>query len=58
VSDLVVIDQGNGNWKRIMRTGSSTWLDLDTFSTPSVSLTPGSAVYYFHYGNSALSINF
>ena len=58
VSDLVVIDQGNGNWKRVMRTGSSTWLDLDTFSTPSVNLTPGSAVYYFHYGNSALSINF
>jgi autotransporter-associated beta strand protein len=58
VSDLVVIDQGNGNWKRVMRTGSSTWLDLDTFSTPSVNLAPGSAVYYFHYGNSALSINF
>lgn len=58
VADLIVVDQGNGNWKRILRTGSNTWLDLDTFGTPSLNLAPGSAVYYFHYGISSLSINF
>lgn len=58
VADMVVIDQGNGNWKRILRGGDGAWYDLDTFSTPSINLAPGSAVYYFHYGTGSLSIDF
>jgi len=59
-ADLIVIDEGNGNWRRIMRYagGSPTWLDLKTFSSPSITITPGQAVYYFRHSGGALSINF
>jgi len=59
-ADLIIIDEGNGNWRRIMRYagGSPTWLDLKTFSSPSITITPGQAVYYFRHSGGALSINF
>jgi len=59
-ADLIVIDEGNGNWRRIMRYagGSPTWLDLKTFSSPSITITPGQAVYYFRHSGGALSVNF
>jgi len=60
VSDLVVVLNPDGSWRRVMRAGDGTWLDISTvpFSTPNFSLEPGSAVYYFRYGNASLSVKF
>jgi hypothetical protein len=53
-ADLIVIDEGGGNWRRIMKYGSGgQWLDLKSFTlSPTVSVEPGQAIYYFRTGGS------
>lgn len=47
-ADLIVIDEGNGSFRRIMKyNGSPAWLDLRSFTTPNVTIQPGQGVYYF-----------
>lgn len=52
-ADLIVIDEGNGNWRRIMKYGSGgQWLDLKSFTlSPNVTIEPGQAVYYYRTGS-------
>ena len=53
------IDQGGGVFKRYFRSGDGVWRDASNLSTSIVNpITPGKAVYYFHYGTGSLSINF
>jgi len=59
LADLIVIDEGGGNFRRIMRTGGGTWLDLKTFAAPNVTIQPGQGVYYMkNSGSSVTAINF
>lgn len=59
LADQIVIDEGGGNFRRIMRTGGGTWLDLKTFATPNVTIQPGQGVYYMkNSGSSVTAINF
>lgn len=46
-SDMVVAQNPNGSWRRIMRAGDGTWFDLSTFAVSSLEFNPGAAVYYF-----------
>jgi len=59
-ADLIIIDEGNGNFRRIMKyNGAQTWLDLKTFGTPNVTIHPGKAIYYLKRSGSGVSaINF
>ena len=59
-ADLIVIDEGNGNFRRIMKyNGSPSWLDLKTFAAPTVSIQPGQGIYYMKQGSSGVTaINF
>ncbi len=59
VADVIAIDQGGGVFKRYFRSGDGVWRDASNLSTSIVNpITPGKAVYYFHYGTGSLSINF
>lgn len=59
VADVIAIDQGGGVFKRYFRSGDGAWRDASNLSTSITDpITPGKAVYYFHYGNGSLSINF
>ena len=55
--DLVVLRNADGSWRRVMRTGSGTWLDLSTGQAPAVNVNPGSALLYYRYGSDALSLD-
>ena len=59
-ADLIVIDEGNGNFRRIMKyNGTPSWLDLKDFTAPTVTIAPGQGVYYFKQGSSGVTaINF
>ncbi|HMO52359.1 MAG TPA: autotransporter-associated beta strand repeat-containing protein [Kiritimatiellia bacterium] len=54
-ADLIVIDDGGGNWRRIMRTGSGTWLDLKTFAAPNITIQPGQGIYYLRQSSSGVT---
>ncbi|HMP73413.1 MAG TPA: autotransporter-associated beta strand repeat-containing protein [Kiritimatiellia bacterium] len=55
LADLIVIDEGNGDWRRIMRTGDNTWFDLKSWGTPNVTIQPGQAIYYLRQSNSGVT---
>ena len=57
-ADVIAIDQGGGVFKRIFRAGNGTWVDASTLTPYNATLQPGTAVYYFRYGNGTLSITF
>jgi hypothetical protein len=52
-ADLVVIQNTNGTWRRLMRVQGwgapydGKWFDLSTFQITTLSLKPGQAYYYF-----------
>lgn len=55
-ADLIVIDEGNGNFRRIMKyEGSPSWLDLKSFTSPTITILPGQAVYYFKQSGSGVT---
>jgi hypothetical protein len=57
-ADLIVMQTGATSWKRIMRTGDNTWLDLSTFSTANITFGPGSAVFYYRQPVGDLKLRF
>ena len=57
-SDVIAIDMGGGVFKRIFRAGDGTWRDASTLGVYNATLHPGTAVYYFRYGDASLSITF
>ncbi len=56
--DVIAIDLGGGVFRRVLRTGDGVWRDASTLNPYSGSLAPGSAVYYYRYSDSTLSIRF
>ncbi len=47
-ADLIVIDEGGGNWRRIMRFAGGGWYDLKAGSpSPSATIQPGTGIYYY-----------
>jgi autotransporter-associated beta strand protein len=56
-SDLVVIRNANGTWRRIMRAGDNTWFDLSTFATANLTLLPGDAVFFYR-ASDTLDVSF
>lgn len=58
-ADLIVVDEGVNGWRRIMRYEGGGWYDLKAGSfSPSVTVEPGEAVYYFRQnaaGSTSLS---
>jgi hypothetical protein len=57
-ADLILILNSNGSWRRIMRTGSGTWLDLATFTTPTHLFGPGAAVFYYRQPVGTMRVRF
>jgi hypothetical protein len=57
-ADVIAYDSNNdGVFEQAWRTPTGTWV-TPSGSAPNWSLPPGSAVYYFRYGNGTLSIDF
>ncbi len=55
-ADMIVIDEGNGNFRRIMKyNGSPAWLDLKSFTAPNVTIQPGQGVYYLKQAGSGVT---
>ena len=58
-ADVIAVDTGGGVFQRAFRAGDGTWvLAANPTQSPTWVIGPGTAVYYFHYGNVALSIRF
>ena len=56
VCDLVALKNPDGSWRRVMRAGNGTWLDLSTGQPPAVNVEPGTALLFYRYGNGPLSL--
>ena len=55
-ADLIVIDEGNGSFRRIMKyNGSPAWLDLRSFTAPTITIQPGQGIYYLRQNHSGVT---
>jgi hypothetical protein len=57
-ADLVVLQNSDGSWRRIMRAGDDTWFDLSTFAPANFNLSPGTAVYFYRQPAGTLRVRF
>jgi hypothetical protein len=57
-ADLVVLQNSDGSWRRIMRAGDNTWFDLSTFAPANFNLSPGTAVYFYRQPAGTLRVRF